>query len=603
MQRFFYLIIVLILILSFFLRVETTKDISQFDSNIYNPGNTFDMGTYHTLSTNIIKNGYSSISEYYYQPFYYAVFLVFVKKIFGCDNIRMIIVCQCIIAALSILFTSLSAKILWGYKAGLITCLIMAFSQIHIFYTSYMLIEILQSLWISLILFLSLLAYRKKDIWTCILLGLVLGCAILRGNVGILAVFLITFFSVVYITDAYKNAKSHFSGAIIRLLLLIFFIILPAIPFCITNSIHQKKITGPSTASTIVFMLGNAPDSIPGGLYYSYIYKDWIQKKDHGISDFYHYCLNNKLSYADFLLNKAILFWDYREIPNNANINKMIPNSFTLKYLAIFRTPFIIILGLSGILLSLFFVFKRIILIIPLLITITYWLSIIVFYNLDRFRLPIIPLLCVFSAGFICFIINEKHYKSKKGICVIITLLICSTFITYFLYDIFCTIYEPFISKYIRPAGLRVSMEKKTMYTDSTSSFDYTVLLKLKDKVNVEKRFIINEPVETCNITLPILVKTPSVLKLKVNGQKISADLSITGLGRIEVTNVPIIEKVFLYKKDYIIINLNIEYADGEVYFFLDKQRNYGRTCINDKITDKELNISMFLDNKNYFTD
>ena len=99
------------------------------------------------------------------------------------------------------------------------------------------------------------------------------------------------------------------------------------------------------------------------------------------------------LSYASLLMKKAYLFWNWYEIPNNQNFYTFRKYSTLLQMMPI---GFWLVgpLGLLGLIIT---VRERRSL-FPVAFVLSYAAIIILFFVCDRFRLPVVPFLCIFGA-------------------------------------------------------------------------------------------------------------------------------------------------------------------------------------------------------------
>ena len=368
-KRSFSVAILAILIFATFLRFAVSRELVMNDPQVRNPGKATDMATYKLYSEQVVKGEYNG--PYYYQPFYYAVFLPSIKYLFG-YKIWPVIISQILLSVMTIWFAALASAMLWGRRAGVITSLLLAFSSILVLYVPFYLIATLQAFWIALI-FLLLLKNIKFEqrtiepqnvksniIWG--ILGIVIGLAILtRGNVwffipGIVVAIIIArskscekrkMNPTTGVNDSPLASRSNnvlpvntslFTGRFLNflkrylpLLTLIVMILLPQLPFAWRNSVIQGKLSGPSTAAGAVLSLGNTPESPPGGrdpgtgpgpMEYPQSCGHWLaSQKEHSVfSRIFDRLIYDTVPFLELQLRKMLLFWDRREIPNNVAI-------------------------------------------------------------------------------------------------------------------------------------------------------------------------------------------------------------------------------------------------------------------------------------------
>ncbi|MCP4176339.1 MAG: hypothetical protein GY756_01065 [bacterium] len=592
----FYFYLFLILVIAFVLRLYISNYMLNSDISIANPLFGSDMEVYKKLALEISRSIYPS--QYTYQPFYYAVFLASIFRFLG-TNISYVLFMQSLLGALTVLFAALTAKSLWNKKTALITAVLVTFSHILIFYTPYMLIVTLQAFWLSLILYLAILAYKRHNLFIYTLLGLTLGCSILtRGNIWILVPMFIILSLYGGIKRYYIQNKRKPVLVILPAVLLIIFLLLPQIPFIIQNSTNAGSLRGSSDAGIIVFGFGNLPDSPPGGLQFSDCYNEWVLNSSSSVffEKYFKYVKNNKLSYLDHTFNKLLLFWDYKEIPNNADINMQTKKNSVLK-LGFVTTPIIIILGLAGIFLFLPFKKEKRIYLVPFFIVFFYWISIGLFYILARFRAPLIPVLSIYAGGIINYILFTKPFFKIKKWCSVIILLIISIFITYFSYYFYSLDFEPYISNIIRPYGNVFTLGNNIHIADNAPIMHSTLKpLMLKRNEIITKKFLINTPaphnIKDSILQLEIYSDAPSLRTFEINKKIVTVKLK-TGLQKITLKAPPLMNK----DKNGIILTFNIKILKGENYqfFILDKQRNYRRTLMNDEVIPYELDSKLII--------
>ncbi len=589
-QRYF-LWLFTICCIAFFIRVYVSLEILSIDPNVISPADGTDMATYKRLAFNISK--YIFPERYVYQPFYYTAFLPSIFKLLG-TNIINIIVIQSLLGAFTALLTACSTRILWNERAAIVAAILVTFSHVLVFYTPYLLIATLQAFWLSLIFYLAIKLYFSHKIFYCLLLGIFTGCAVLtRGNVWLIVpiLALVTIYSGYMRFSRFKGIKKML--IIFPFVIFSFCLLIPMVPFITHNSLNAGSFRG-TTNLDITFGLGNLPDSPPGGLIYTSAYKKWIGENNGKKfwTYFFDYLKKNKLSFLEQQMNKVFLFWDYREIPNNTRINLLYSRSSIIKT-AFLKTSILIALGLAGILLFIPIGSNNRKFIIPLMITLTYWLSIAAFYNLARFRAPIIPLLCVYGGGFISYVLFNETKALFFRFITGGALLIFGIFFTFYLYDYYSLSFEPFISRLIRPNGIVLKTKDNIHISDNTSQiFDSWVFTPVRKGDKIMKTFLfelcntnVNKDMK-CEIKLGLYTKSQSELKLCVNSRVIGFDIK-PGLHLISI-KLP--EKINRNNRlESFVLDIEVLECKGNTFFIFDKQRNYYRTILNNRNIDSEL--------------
>ncbi|MBR2441329.1 MAG: glycosyltransferase family 39 protein [Lentisphaeria bacterium] len=538
----------------------------QFESRVANPPKVTDMWTYLHLSGEILSG--SPPREFYYQPFYYSVFLP-VVRFFCRDSVLPVIFAQSICGAVSIYLAGLIAARIAGKKAGLIAAGLLAFSQICIVYTPYALLEIMQSFWFILLLYLTFIAWSQNKLWQWLLTGVVLSFAILsRGNAWI---FLPAVFLAVWFASRKKEHRKRVTAIACGVVLL--GTILPQLPFVIVNSVERGSLQGPSTAGGNVLALGNTPEAPPGGLVYPESYQLWMDKeKEVSIARrMFDWAKEEPLAFLELQFRKVYLFWNHGEIPNNISPKEAVEKAPVLNAFHFIPTGFIMIAALSGIFMGLRRMFKgKERLFIASSFIVLYCLAMAAFYNLARFRVPCVPLMCVLGGCGIMFLIFKFKAKENKpkNIFIALFVLLLSWFIVYPGYNYYRTFYEPIIMRTVRPYGVNVPNRKggRLIYDHGPRVLGgwlpfSTPLLHKKFKLKEE--LAPGTPV-TVSVAVVAMGDRPVIT---VNG--IGVDLSAIKQRSIEMVHLPV-----PYPGDGI---FRFSFTEN-LSPVLDIQRSYGRT-------------------------
>ena len=376
--------IVILLCLAFILRLEVCRELQLSDRQVTNPSIYTDMYTYKHYAEQIVKGEYNR--AFYYQPFYYAVFLPSIKQLFG-FGVWPVIIFQCLLSVMTIWFASLASSMLWGRRAGIISALLLTFSTIMMLYIPYHLIATLQAFWVALIAYLSLkcLAFERKSLfgvrttsspcgedrsssgvvaptpnnrqsiinWS--VLGFIISLGILtRGNIWFFVPGIITAAVIARFKYA-ESAKRNILKTLLPVVCLVIMIILPQIPFAWKNTQITGKFSGPSTAAGAVLSLGNTPESPPGGrdagtgpgpMEYPETCRFWSATSN-DLSVFtrmQRWFFREPMAFCELQWRKMLLFWDRREIPNNIAMEHQGLKSRTLQITGLvpadsFNTP------------------------------------------------------------------------------------------------------------------------------------------------------------------------------------------------------------------------------------------------------------------------
>jgi 4-amino-4-deoxy-L-arabinose transferase-like glycosyltransferase len=603
------------------------------------------MFTYKTLSTKIINGDFKE--AFYYQPFYYAIFLPFIRLLFG-KGIWVLITVQSILSALTVWFAGLSAMEIRSRASGIITSLLLTFSVIMILFTPYYLIATLQAFWLTLLLYICIKLIKKQRInklkasrqlylYTCVL-GIVTGFSILtRGNIWVFVPGIIIMLLFPLVKDCkYKPILLHCS-------LFLLFLILPQLPFIWHNTKLKGEITGPSTAAGSVLALGNTPESPPGGrdagtgagpMEYPEICRFW--KSQSKSTPIYIRVLkwfaDEPLAFCELQFRKMILFWDYREIPNNLAIETQGIKSDTLRtigflpiqtlhrangnyhflrYNLVPMSLIILTLGLAGVMAAIFRlsgkgiknittkIYKYLPEYILIYFITAYWLGTAFFYILARFRVPIIPLLAVSGSIFLCRayrIIQLAHRKkadsyNRKYIAGTFIILIAACFTVTFGYTLYQYGFEAKIIAFVRPDGIRAGIGKNTIMIKDNGplSFGSWTPFELIQGVTIEKNFIIpsQENKKKQRIfKLESYWQTPGTAILNLNGKDYKLTEKTTGRKKHIFT---------LPESTNNTIAITPVKINSKVLLFIDGQRCYGRTKIAESNPEGELVSTLYI--------
>ena len=446
-----------------------------------------DMATYREKASEFLNGQYDFAEGFYYQPFYYTVFLPLIFLIFG-EGAGGTVFVQALLSTGTIWLVGLTFARLYGRKAGLIGAALFALCRISLFYVPISLIATLQSFWMILIVYLLVLVVqRRKHAHFWLLLGLVAGCANLtRGNIILLLPCMI----LPLLVQAWKSRK-WLQQAICLLALLIGFY-LPQLPYAWKNYQIMDTWTGPSTAAGEVLAIGNTPEAPPGGrepftgpgpMAYPPSYSWWCEQEDPDktpVADIVPVSENMKdwmsrepLAWLELKWRMFLLFWNRDEIPNNVAMHnsegRRITNVTGL-YLPVFLDFNLLgSLGLAGMALALWrrssWLSRATIGMVML-----YAGSIVLFYILSRFRVPVMPLVCGF-VGYACIRIGRDYqlYKKKKQSKPLLIGLVIFLFTFIFVnmgFQLYQLKLEPALTRMARPHGVISPLKEGWLVAD-----------------------------------------------------------------------------------------------------------------------------------------
>ncbi|OVE81457.1 hypothetical protein BVY04_03200, partial [bacterium M21] len=444
---------------------------------VEHPSSQTDNYTYQSYALQIANGEYDYDKGFYYQPFYYSVFLPLTYKAFGPGTHGVILV-QSLLGAASVFLIGLAFAALFGRRTGIFAAVFLALCRFHIFYTPFTLIAVLQSFWISLIVLLVIWAYRRKNWWLWSIAALVLGLAnVTRGNIILLAPLAIALL-------IWQQRRQH-RKLVLNLVLCAICWYLPQLPFAIVNYRATGAWVGPSTAGANVLALGNTPESPPGGrepydagaMAYPESCGAWVaaDKADGDSRVSIHRSMLNwfrrePLAYVELKARMFILFWNRMEVPNNISIltrGQPIPGR-------LIHLPFLLdfwllgSLGVAGLLFALIRSRRSPSVLLAVGCTLVYSLSIVLFYVLARFRVPILPLVCGFAAYTVMLLWRQRKelLRPRRPLLIHGGILVASILFVVIGYDAYRFGWESTVMRVARPNGVQVELPGKRLIKD-----------------------------------------------------------------------------------------------------------------------------------------
>ena len=614
----FLAILALITIIGGGLRLGVGAELYHSYRPVTRPGPDTDMATYQDYARELLEGRYDFSKGFYFQPFYYNAFLPAVYLIFGGSTWGVVIV-QSLLGAACIWLIGLSFAMMFGKRAGLAAAVLLALARYHIFYTPFTLIAVLQSFWMCLLLYLGLWAKTRTGLWRWTVCGLVLGLAIVtRGNV---LLFIPPFIALM--AWRWRGPKARLLGTIALFLLASY---LPQLPYALVNYRVHGRWVGPSSAGPAVLALGNTPEAPPGGLEYPQSFEYW---RDQAIADapdrvpirqnVWGWIKRQPLAYPELKFRMLLLFWDHEEIPNNVAVvhasGKPI-GSRLLHMPGLFDFFLIGSLGLAGLILA---VARRRIkpkVLFAAAIVVIYAASIILFYVLARFRVPLVPVLCGFGGAMLAraWELHQRYRKygaERKHPALIAAILVYFScfFQVGFGYSLYRLVAERHVTRLVRPSGVQVDLPGKLLALDNGPfSFGGWTPVEVKSPLSITKRFAV--PPRT-----PEQANEPRLRQALFSDAANRGRVSATGprglrvIGEFDIDEVPAVNdpanwaELPLQAGEYewtdagLSVTLLVESLTSEpVVVLVDIQRDYGRTQLTPAPEDIEGELVMHLD-------
>jgi tetratricopeptide (TPR) repeat protein len=294
----------------------------------------------------------------------------------------------------------------WAYFSPLVAWVgagLLALNGMAIYFSGEILTTSLELLASVCVLWATLRAIAKPSMATWIVCGLALGAATITRPNFLILVPLVLFFLL----------RKRSGGWRPRLLLWVVAIALPIMPVTLMNTIGSGEFVLVATQGGVNFWIGNNPtatgiySSLPGiGTEWTMqdaeeiaAYEEGRQLRPGELSDFYYrkalrFTVAHPLAEARLLLRKALLFVNRFEVSNNKLLSYFIRLAPWLPLLCYLN--FALLIPLSVV--SLWVGRNREKTRLLLGLVLFYAVSVILFFVTSRFRMPVVPMLCLLAA-------------------------------------------------------------------------------------------------------------------------------------------------------------------------------------------------------------
>ncbi|MBT7303055.1 MAG: hypothetical protein HN849_26220 [Victivallales bacterium] len=552
---------------------------------VASPVTASDMATYKQTAMEILKGNWPAF--FYYQPFYYAVYLP-VIYLLTMKSVWGVLLVQSLLGAATVWLTGMTTARVFGRRAGLVAAGLLAFARFPIFYTPFLLMATLQAFWMALLLYLAVAAWRRPVWWRWLALALVASVATLtRGNVLLLIPGLLALLGW-----RHRRRPLLAVGLAVGFVALVY---LPQLPFAVRNYRHYGRWTGPSSAMDAVLALGNTPEAPPGGLHYPASYHEWMRLADRPgaervpvLAQMRGWALAEPLQFLELKWRTFLLFWNRIEVPNNVSIEYHGAKSMLLKVPFLIGFGVIGALALFGMLLSwrwrspprLYLYFA----------VLAYCAGTVLFYILARFRLPVVPLLCVFAGnGAMVGIERFRRAAGEKGRQQRLVLLLGLVLAAFFVcagFQLYQLRFETGVIRWLRPDGVQVELPDRVVCYDHGPLFPGVGGASLRDippeGTLLGKAFVLPSglAVRQGTLRIPLVRSGPETeipFMLKDCEQRGAPTWDRDWRG-FEWLNIPVTLGTIEDGVVRITVGLDVKTGGGAVVF--DQYRDHGRTLI-----------------------
>lgn len=549
------------------LRVIASEQMAQAAA-VYHPAPETDMFTYWQLSGDILNGSFHG--EFYYQPFYYAMWLPAIRMVW--DSITAVIAVQILLGGATVLLAARCARLAAGRAAGWIAGILTAVCAPLILYTPFLDIANVQAFFLAAMAFFAVKLCRRGGMASYLGLCTATALAILsRGNLWFAVPGIIVLFFAVW------SWRRALAAAVGMLAIVAAF----QLPFAVQNTIERGKLTGPSTAAGQVLALGNTPEAPPGGrdfntlagpMEYPPSFQLWMDRAPERsvplqIWDWFR---SEPLAFCELQFRKLLLFWDWRDIPNNVSMQGEGGASYLINIA--WTGAVILTLGLAGILSGAGRAWKRRNAAWWFLayLALGYWAATAAFYNLSRFRDPILPVLAVLGAQFALTAYRRFNLNRRGFYLAAVMPLLAAVFVVFRGFELYTSHCEAAVMRFARPGGVRCG---DMILDNGPLSFGGWEQFKPEFQDRIEKSFAdVSGPAE---LELFVWSDSDGEMKLSIDGH---ARRFILKRGENHI-NFPV--------KDASKIELVAERMPASLA--LDRQRDYGRTLINSHPSGGEL--------------
>ena len=564
-----------------------------------------DMASYKNMATSMSKG--EVIEQFYFQPYYGCIFLPIIYRIFGTGPWAPAII-QILLAGASIYVVGLAGAMIAGRRGGILSAIFLAVARMSIFYTPFLLMATLQTLWICLTMYQGLRCLKRPSFGSYCVLALIF-CAskLTRGNVLLFmpAMLALPWFML--------KGRRRMMPLYILAFLVIWY--LPQVPLAIHNYHAVGYWTGASTGQPTAMSLSNSPESTPGELTYSETFDYWVQEAQRqdgqrtpATTEVKRWLKRNPLGLMELKFRGLLLFWHHHEIRNNLNFYELRKESFLLRYPLLPSMGLLMVMGLTGMLLMLPRCWRSPCRMWLMFLTVVYSGSIALFYILGRFRVPITPLLCILSAYAVLRLVAALNKRTTRrsrvqGIIGIAGLAVC-TWLVWWGFPTYNAHIKPWVWTWARPYGTYTILADQHKLGDHgqkllggwntepvpPSGLGYTKRFRLPPGESVQGR----EPF----LKMPFFTPDAASITVMVSYRHIKAasKLRTDGETVLQWFYIPLPELTDEDLKQGIRIDIQSDQPKTGIVF--DRHCRYGRTLFGEQAAPAEAVIDLYWQRK-----
>lgn len=596
----FELVLLGIVIVSVLLRIWMSVQVVATDPFAFDPPDVTDMATYHALSRAILHG--RGPEEFVYQPFYYSVFLPFVKNLFHSEYLGVAIA-QSLCAGVVIWYAGMIGAMLRSPVAGLFAAILCAFSTMLFFYVPYALIEIQQAMWFAMLLYFTLRGMQTGRLRYFVVAGLDLSFAILsRGNAW-------CFLPAVCLAYIFALRRKRFPTrrrAVLTAVVCLAAIILPQLPFAAKNTLATHSLSGPSTAGPAVLTIGNNPESAPGGLPVPYppTYDEWMdhaaeRSVPHRMWDWFR---AEPLAFLTLQVEKFFLFFDSHEIPNNIQLGVNASKSSVFRIFGLVPTGLVIALALAGFFPGIPRLKDRPGELLLYLFIFLYAFATVAFYVLARFRVPAWSFFAVAAGLFLADLLTAVaswRNNTRHLLLHFLPALLAGVYFAYFFYPSYRQAYEPRLTAFARPDGVRLETASSLLAHDNGPCYlDGWDAAKLDGGTTVSKTFsgrgLDLSKYSKAYVTATFYTERPRTIEVVCNGRRETVSLAPHDL--FSLPFIPVRFGPFPVSPDLTFTFSFLGLAPDQAGLAVDFHRDYGRTAYRGEVFPAEAVVRLELE-------